>query len=123
MSPPVVPPGWPPEVRPPGTPDWERTATAWLFDLCPADYRAHEVLRRHPAVLARFAAQHVRAGVEAASRGLSTAREELREVADPETVAAAVAAYEREGARLVVTSRALGLVEEALRGRRFVARL
>ena len=57
-----VPPGWPEEVRPPGTPDWERTATAWLFDLCPPDYRAHDVLRRHPPVLARFAARHVQAG-------------------------------------------------------------
>jgi hypothetical protein len=110
-------------VRPPGSPDWERTATAWLFDLCPPDYRAHEVLRRHPVVLARFAAHHVQAGIEAARRGLSTAREELRTVVDPETVAAAVAAYEREGARLVTTSRAVALVEEALRGRRYVARL
>ncbi len=42
---------------------------------------------------------------------------------DPETVAAAVAAYEREGARLMAALRAVGLVEEALRGRRFVARL
>jgi hypothetical protein len=120
---PAVPPGWPEEVRPPDTPDWERTAAAWLFDLCPPDYRLHEVLRRHPAVLARFAAQHVQAGVEAARRGLATARDELRDVADPETVAAALVAYEREGARLVRTQRAVGLVEEALRGRRFRARL
>jgi len=110
-------------VHPPGTPDWERSATAWLFDLCPPDYRAHEVLRRHPAVLARFAAHHVQAGVEAARRGLSTARDELRGLAGPETVGAALAAYEREGARLVVASRAVALVEEALRGRRFVSRL
>ena len=52
----TVPPGWPEEVRPPGAPDWERTAVAWLFDLCPPDYRAHEVLRRYPVLLARFAA-------------------------------------------------------------------
>jgi hypothetical protein len=123
MSSTVVPPGWPEEVRPPDTPDWERTATAWLFDLCPPDYRRHEVLRRHPAVLARFAAHHVQAGVQAARNGLATARDELRDVADPETVAAAVAAYEREGAQLVRTQRAVALVEEALRGRRFRARL
>jgi hypothetical protein len=123
VSRPVVPPGWPQEVRPPGTPDWERTAVAWLYDLCPPDYRAYEVLRRHPVVLARFAAHHVQAGIEAARRGLGTAREELRDVADPQTVAAAVAAYEREGARLLSTARSVLLVEEALRGRRFVARL
>jgi len=119
----VVPPGWPEEVRPAGTSEWERTATAWLFDLCPPDYRLHDVLRRHPPVLARFAAHHVQAGIEAARRGLATARDDLRDVADPETIAAALAAYEREGARLVRTQRAVGLVEEALRGRRFRARL
>lgn len=123
MSRPVVPPGWPEQVQPPGSPDWERTATGWLLDLCPPDYRAYEVLRRHPVVLARFAAHHVQAGIEAARRGLGTAREELRDVADAQTVAAAVAAYEREGARLLATARAVLLVEEALRGRRFVARL
>ena len=119
----VVPPGWPAEVAPPGTPGWERTATAWLFDLCPSDYRAHDVLRRHPVVLARFAVQHVRAGIEAARVGLGTVRADLRDVADPETVASAVAAFEREGARLVAAARAVDLVEQALRGKRFVARL
>ena len=119
----VVPPGWPEEVRPPGTMDWERTATAWLFDLCPPDYRMHEVLRRHPVVLARFAHHHVRAGVDAARAGWSTARDELRNLVDPETVAAALAAYEREGARLVRTQRAVALVEQALQGRRFITRL
>ena len=28
----VVPPGWPAEVAPPGTPGWERSATGWLSD-------------------------------------------------------------------------------------------
>ncbi len=119
----IVPPGWPAEVRPPDTPGWERSATSWFFDLCPPDYRMHEVLQRHPVVLARFAHHHVQAGIEAARLGLATTREDLRDVADSETVAAAVAAWEREGARLVRTSRAVGLVEEALRGRRFVRRL
>ncbi|HEX4699529.1 MAG TPA: hypothetical protein VH857_09245 [Actinomycetes bacterium] len=123
MSAAVVPPGWPAEVRPPGATDWERSATAWLFDLCPPDYRAHEVLRRHPVVLARFAARHVAAGIEAARLGLSTTRDDLRDVVDATTVAAAVAAWEREGARLVRAERAVALVEEALRGRRFRARL
>ena len=123
MSDIAVPPGWPPSVRPPGAPDWERTAVAWLYDLCPPDYRAHEVLRRHPVVLARFAAHHVAAGVEAARRGLATARAELRDVVPPEAVDAAIEAWEREGARLVAASRAVALIEQALGGRRFVARL
>jgi hypothetical protein len=119
----AVPPGWPREVRPPGAPGWERSATAWLFDLCPPDYRAHAVLTRHPVVLARVAAHHVTAGVQAARDGLATARQELGDVVDATTVEAAVAAYEREGARLLATSRSLALVEEALRGGRFRRRV
>lgn len=123
MSEHVVPPGWPAQVRPPGNPEWTRSATAWLFDLCPADYRAYDVLRNHPVVLARVAAHHLQAGIEAAKTGLSTARQELTDVVDVATVEAAVAAYEREGARLLAAARSLALVEEALRGRRFVRRL
>ena len=119
----MIPPGWPAEVPPPGAPGWERRAVAWLFDLFPPDYRAHEVLRRHPVVLARFAAHHVDAGIEAARRGLAAGRVELREVVPPEAVAAALAAYEREGARLIAARRAVHLVEQALRGTEFRPRL
>lgn len=119
----VAPSGWPEQVRRPGAPDWERTAVGWLFDLCPPDYRAYDVLRKHPVVLARFAGMHVRAGVDAARAGLATVRAELRDVVGPAAVEAAVAAYEREGARLAATARAVELVEAALRGRRFPARL
>jgi hypothetical protein len=47
----------------------------------------------------------------------------LREVADESEVRAALEVWERESARLIGVRRAVGLVEEALRGRRFVARL
>lgn len=123
MSTLVRPPGWPEQVRPPGAPDWERGAVAWLLDLCPSDYRGYDVLTRQPVVLARFAAWHVAAGAEAARRGLSAVRADLRDVAGPETVEAAVEALEREGARLAAAGRAVVVVEQALRGRRFVARL
>jgi hypothetical protein len=119
----VAPPGWPSQVRPPDAPGWERTATHWLLDLCPPDYRAYAVLRRHVVVLARFAALHVEAGHAACRRGLSEARADLREVAAPDVVEAAVQALQREEARLISCGRAVGLVEEALRGRRYVARL
>lgn len=119
----LVPPGWPAAVLPPQAPDWERSAVAWLFDLCPPDYRAHEVLRKHPAVLARFAGQHVAAGVQAAREGLRTVRADLRGVVPPEAVDAAIAAYDREGRRLVAAGRQVELVAAALRGDRWVPRL
>jgi hypothetical protein len=119
----LVPPGWPADVLPPQAPDWERSAVAWLFDLCPPDYRAHEVLRRHPVVLARFAAQHVAAGVQAARDGLRTVRADLKGLVPPEVVDAAIAAYDREGRRLVAAGRQVELVAAALRGDRWVPRL
>lgn len=119
----VAPPGWPAEVRPPDAPEWERTAVNWLFDICPPEYRSHPALRRHVVVLARFAVLHVEASQEACRRGLSEARSALRDVADLDTVEAAVAAWQAEEARLLGVRRAVGLVEEAIRGRRFVARL
>jgi hypothetical protein len=119
----VAPPGWPREVRPPDAPDWERTAASWLLDLCPPDYRRYDGLRRHVVVLARFAVLHVEANLAAVRRGLSEARADLREVADERVVEAAVQTFLLEESRLLAVRRGAGLVEEALRGRRFVARL
>ncbi len=119
----LAPPGWPPQVRPPDAPDWERTAVAWLLDLCPPDYRRYEGLRRHVVVLARFAVLHVEANQAACRRGLSEARADLGQVAEPAVVDAAVQTFQLEEARLLAVRRAVGLVEEALRGRRYVARL
>ena len=120
---PVTPPGWPAAVRPPGAPDWEATAVAWLLDQCPPEYRGYPTLRRHPVVLARFTVLHVEASRAAVNQGLSEARGGLREVAAADVVDAAVQTWQREAARLIGVRRAAGLVEEALRGRRFVARL
>ena len=119
----VAPPGWPRQVRPPGAPGWERTAVAWLLDVCPPEYRSYPALRRHDVILARFAVLHVEACQAAVQRGLSEARGALRDVADLDAVEAAVETWQAESARLLAERRAVGLVEEALRGKRFVARL
>ncbi len=123
MTRPVTPPGWPSRVRPPGVPGWESTATSWLLDISPPEYRTYPVLRRHPVVLARFATLHVEAGQAAVRRGLSEARGVLRDVTDPDTIEGALVTWQAEEARLLAERRAVHLVEEALRGRRFVARL
>jgi hypothetical protein len=54
---------------------------------------------------------------------LERIRTDLRDVVASETVSAAVAAMEREGAKLAGTAREVDLVERALRGERFVPRL
>ena len=122
-SPPVAPPGWPEGVRAAGAADWERTALNWLLDICPPEYRSYPALRRHPMLLARFAVLHVDAEQAAVERGLSEGRGVLRDVVGEREVAAALEVWGREAARLIGVRRAVGLVEEALRGRRYVARL
>ncbi len=119
----VSPPGWPREVRPPDVADWEEGALSWLLDQCPPDYRAHEVLRRHPLVIARFAAHHVEAALVGARAAYAGARRELGEHVAPEVLDSALRALEAEGARLARTARAVALVEEALHGSRWRPRL
>ena len=120
----VTPAGWPSAVRPPDAPRWEATAEAWLLDLCPPEFRLYPTLRRHLVVLAWFAVLHVEGMQTACRRGLSEARSELREVAVADGVVdAAVDTWLREDARLSALRREVGLVEEALRGRRFRAQL
>lgn len=119
----VAPPGWPAQVRPPGAPDWERTAGNWLLDICPPEYRSYPVLRRHLVALAWFAVLHVEASQAAVNRGLSEARSDLCEILEAEAVESVVQTWHRESARLLGERRAVGLVEEALRGRRFAPRL
>ena len=96
---------------------------SWLLDLCPPEYRRYQGLRRHVVVLARFAALHVEAEQAAVRRGLSTIRVDLRDMCTPPVVEAAVQTFLIEDARLAGVRRAVGLVEEALRGRRYVPRL
>lgn len=118
-----VPPGWPTEVLPPGAPDWEASAITWLMDQCPADYRAYPVLRRHPVVLARFAAEFVEGQIRSSRQALATARPSLGEYVEHAVLDQAAEAIQSEGARLVRVRRAVMLVEEALRGRIFLRKL
>lgn len=116
-----LPPEWPPEVRPPSVPDWETSAVAWLLDAVPPDYRAYEVLKRHPIALARMAVHQVNASVEAARTGYRSAAVDLKGHLPPQAVAAVLDVYREEGPRLVRLTRAITVVEQALRGEMFTA--
>jgi hypothetical protein len=117
-----VPPGWPDQVRPPGSPDWQRSAVGWLLDHCPAEYRGYPVLSRHPAALVHLAVHHVRAQLQGNRQALAEVRTRLRELAPP-ALAEVVEVLEIEQVRLQSVARGLTLVGEALHGRRFVPRL
>jgi hypothetical protein len=115
-----VPPGWPPQVHPPGTEGFERTAVGWLFDQSPPEFRGYEVLRRHPVLLARLAVAQLAASVEACRTGYRTARADVRTLdVGPAALDALLAAYEREGRRLAAAHRAAELLGQALRGESF----
>ncbi len=96
---------------------------SWLYDYVPADYRAYDVLRRYPVLLARLAGEQVEASLQAARAGWRTVRSELRDELPPEAMDAAMQAYEREGHRLTELARAVAVVTAALRGHRWVPRL
>jgi hypothetical protein len=116
-----VPPEWPAEVRPPSIPDWETSAVAWLLDAVPPDYRAYEVLRRHPIALARMAGHHVNAAIEAARTGYRRAAVDLKGHLPPHAIEAVLDTYREEGPRLVRLARSIAVVEQALRGDMFTA--
>jgi hypothetical protein len=118
-----VPPGWPAQVRPPGTAGWEASAITYLLDCCPPDFRAYRVLRNHPVVLAQFAIHFVNGQHEASQRGLAAVRTSVSDYVEADVVEAASQAWLEQGARLARTRRAVALVEEALRGRSFVRKM
>ena len=118
-----IPPGWPAGVHPPGSEDFESTAVGWLLDVVPPDYRLHGVLRRYPVALATIARYHAEACVEGARQGYRTARTDLADALPPHAVDTVLAVYRKEGARLAATARAVSLVERALRGEVFTAKM
>jgi hypothetical protein len=118
-----LPPWWPADVRPPGTPDWERSAVSWLLDQVPGEWRAHDVLRRYPTLLARLAAGETAASLEATREGWRTLRRDAGRGGaklPPEVVEEAMAAYERQGIRLVELQRQVDAVRNAIDGRTWV---
>ncbi len=96
---------------------------AWLLDQCPSEYRTHEVLMRHPVVLARFAAHHIESALAGARSAYGSARRELGDRVSPEVLDASLRALEAEGARLARASREMALVEDALLGGRWTEKL
>ncbi len=118
-----VPPGWPAPVHPPGTEGFERTASAWLLDLSPPEYRAHEVLVRHPLLLAVLAGHHVAAQVQGQRRAVATLRTDLGGVLGPGVLQRALDALDAEQVRLLAAVRGVALLEESLRGVRHRPRL
>jgi hypothetical protein len=119
----TTPPGWPRAVPDPESPAFADKVVGWLLDVCPPDYRGHDVFRRHPVILARLAALHADASLQAARAAYAGARRDLAGRVPPEAVEETLVALSKEGARLAAQVREVALIEEALQGRRWRPKL
>lgn len=119
----VRPPGWPEDLPLADDPEFAVRVIGWLLDLCPAEYRAHEVFRRHPMVLAHAAMHHLDGAIEGARAAYAGTRRALGDRHDASIIEATLRALETEGARLARRRRELDLVVDALHGVRWAPRL
>ncbi len=106
--------GWPRDLPPPGTAEFDGKVVGWLLDRGPADLRLSPI-RHHPVALARLVARLVDAELDGTRGAYASARVELGEYLTPDELASVQAALESEGARLLQIQREVALVEDVLR--------
>ena len=111
-----APAGWPRDLAPAGTSEFDDDVTAWLLDRGPADLRLSPV-RTLPIALARIVSHHITSSLDGTRAAYAAARVELGEYLTPDQVSIVHSALEAEGARLLRTQREVALVEEMLQVR------
>ncbi|NBF00505.1 hypothetical protein FE391_45860 [Nonomuraea sp. KC401] len=109
-----APPGWPPQVLPPDDPEWVRSATSWLLDILPPDYRTHAAIVAMPRVLAWMAATHVDRYQAATQQGYRTAAVDLRAFDSPEVIEQVLDVYRAEKDRLATVREGIRAVRRSL---------
>lgn len=115
------PPDWPLHLQDPDDPDFVDAATRWLWEVGSLDRSPLSVWARHPRALAFRVARDVEARLEGARVAYAQARVALRDSGvDVDEV---LAELEGEAATLQRAQREVGVVGEALAGRRWQARL
>ncbi|MDP4690397.1 MAG: hypothetical protein NWS32_06580 [Candidatus Nanopelagicales bacterium] len=115
------PPGWPERVGDPDGEEFSATAATWLWEVSSLERSPDDVWARYPRSLAFRVACDVDSRLEGARVAYSHARAALHDASVP--VDEVLSALEREGAALQRLQREVGLVQEALGGRRWGARL
>jgi hypothetical protein len=108
------PAGWPRDLPPPGTAEFDEKVVGWLLDRGPADLRLSP-LRHFPVALARLVVRLVDAALDGTRGAYASARVELGEYLTPDELTTAQSALESEGARLLQIQREVALVEDVLR--------
>lgn len=115
------PAGWPEGVEDPDSSDLAVSAQRWLWEIGSLDRRTSSVWALYPVAHAYRVACDIDARLAGARDAYSRARAEFRSSDIP--VDAVLEALEEEGAQLQRLRREVLLVEEALKGRRWGARL
>ena len=108
--------GWPRDLPPPRTVEFDEKVVGWLLDRGPADLRLSP-LRHFPIALARLVSRLVESGLEGTRGAYASARSELGEYLTPDELTSVQSALESEGARLLQIQREVTLVEDVLRRR------
>jgi hypothetical protein len=115
------PPGWPARVVDPDDADLTGSATRWLWDVGSVERSPVSVWGRHPRALAFRVRCDLEARIEGARLAYSQARAAL--AGTDVALEDVLAALEAEAAHLQRLRREVIMVEEALAGRRWQARL
>lgn len=118
-----LPPQWPDRVPGLDHPQFEARARGFLLDLCPPEYRGYPELGRHLLLLVRLTARQLaaqRVGTENAAAAL---RADLTDFVGVDVVEDGLRILRAEQYRLEHQMAQVSVLEQALRGGRFVRRL
>lgn len=108
----MTPAGWPRDLPPPGTDEFDARVVSWLLDRGPGELRASQ-LRTLPRALAAYVQHHVEGSLNGARAAYSRARTELLGLTADE-LERTLRAVEAEGARLLQVQREVALVADEL---------
>ena len=104
--------GWPADLPPAGTQEFDERVVGWLLDRGPADLRGSG-LAAEPAALGYVVVRHCAGAVESLRQAYAQARADLG--LPPERLQVAQQAMERAGALLAQQEREVALVYRAIR--------
>ena len=109
---------------PESTEGWAEDVLRWLLDVAPAHFRLDPVLVAQPVVLARRVVEHLESDLVAAREAWIPDVEQWTAIGLPaEAHTAVLKMLAQEGPRMAAQLRSATLVQAALTGKRWVARL
>ena len=112
----TTPAGWPKDLPPPESGEFDERVVTWLLDRAPPGFRTASTLRAQPTALGLLVLHTAAGEVEALRAAYAAARRELSHMLSPEQLDGVLADVEAQGAASVETRRQIDLVVAALAG-------